>query len=407
MNCISILQKVNMTNITFLIGAGESAPEIHATLEPAVLAWIYPNGENMKKQLWLLSALILLSVACQTLISAVPTATRLPETVQPTIAQVTEEPFSSTPPPAPVIATSTLRPVPVPIECTDDACLNACLERIEKAVPQTEYQPLTGPYADSDINLNLVYYEVDDGRLGEPKFLYVPDSFKAYQQDTAAHQSLWQYASGLLPPDQLKWISGFEIFSSTFYGGWVAPSGRSQDDRSQWVLGIEITNAQYPLGLTYILVHEFGHLITLNTDQIPASEYYYNWNQNPTICPQFLTPEGCSATGSYINQFYEKFWKGLHEEWVEEVGEPIVHSAEEYRGLVAQFHDEHSEQFVDEYAATNIKEDLAESFMFFVLSPRPNGEGVPAQKIRFFYDFPEMVALRQQMIENICAYTGQ
>ena len=47
---------------------------------------------------------------------------------------------------------------------------------------------------------------------------------------------------------------------------------------------------------------------------------------------------------------------------------------------------------------------MAVSFEYFVLNPKPTGSGLSAQKMRFYYDFPELVALRQQMIQSMCSY---
>jgi hypothetical protein len=43
--------------------------------------------------------------------------------------------------------------------------------------------------------------------------------------------------------------------------------------------------------------------------------------------------------------------------------------------------------------------------MYFVLEASPSGNLVFEQKIRFFYEFPELVALRKQIIQNVCSYT--
>jgi hypothetical protein len=318
------------------------------------------------------------------------------------------KPTSETPAPLRIVtptASSVPFPSVEPINCSDDDCLDACLERIESAVPQTEYQPLTGAYAEHEIDMNLVYYDIKDGQLGDPEFLHVPDTFKAFQQDTAAHRVLWDYASSLLPSSQKKWIDQFVIFSSSSYSGWVAPAGANQDDRSRWTLGMELNYAQNPIDVTYTLVHEYGHLITLNTDQIPASDFYYGWYQNTAVCKQFLSPDGCSTPDSYVNRFYDLFWKDIFEEWQVDVDRPVVNSSEEIRVLVEKFYDKHPELFVRDYAATNLYEDMAESFMLFVLSPRPSGDSIVDQKIRFFYDYPELVSVRQQMIQGICSYT--
>lgn len=357
----------------------------------------------MKKLVWFSLGLILFSLACKALQpAAVPTATQPPPPTWTPVPTLTE---ALSPTATEFIPTRTPRPTPRPIICMDDSCLNACLGRINKALPQTSFEPLGGAYSGDNIQLNLVYYDVKDGQLGEPEFLYVPDEFKAYQQDTVAQQDVWLYASGLLPDAESDWVVGFEIFSSSNYAAWVSPGGPDNTDRAHWILGVDIVNSQDPVELTYILVHEYGHLITLNTDQIPASDYYYGWAQNPAVCKQFLSPDGCSAPDSYINAFYQKFWKGIFPKWVEEVDKPVINSSDEFRALVEGFYEKHPEQFVRDYAATNIYEDLAESFMYFVLEPKPAGSNIVERKIRFFYDFPELVQFRQQMIQNICSYT--
>ena len=111
-------------------------------------------------------------------------------------------------------------------------------------------------------------------------------------------------------------------------------------------------------------------------------------------------------TEAVARLIYEEFWKGdIYEEWLREVEKQNVDSSDEFRALVEQFYEKYPEQFTREYAATNIHEDLAESFEHFVLEPKPSGDGVVEQKIRFFYDFPELIELRQTMIQNICSYT--
>jgi hypothetical protein len=196
------------------------------------------------------------------------------------------------------------------------------------------------------------------------------------------------YASSLLPPEQLKWISGFEVFKSTNYSGRVKPGGSYEQDRSHWTLGIELEYAQDPMEITYTLVHEYGHLLSLNTDQIPESDFYYGWHQTSAACKQLSTPEGCSAPDSYINQFYRQFWTDLFDEWEKTVDSPSVNTPEEFRDLVQKFFDKHSGRFVSDYAATNVEEDFAETFMYFVLSPKPQGHSSISKKILFFYDFP-------------------
>ena len=61
------------------------------------------------------------------------------------------------------------------------------------------------------------------------------------------------------------------------------------------------------------------------------------------------------------------------------------------------FYTEHEDLFVSEYAATAPVEDLVESFTAFVLTDRPEGDIIADEKIRFFYDFDNMLDTRIQL----------
>jgi hypothetical protein len=60
---------------------------------------------------------------------------------------------------------------------------------------------------------------------------------------------------------------------------------------------------------------------------------------------------------------------------------------------------------VTEYAASNPDEDFAESFTVFVLKEKPTKPTVnfihKDQKILFFYDFPELVEMRDFIRSNL------
>ncbi|MEZ4643120.1 MAG: hypothetical protein R3E31_10390 [Chloroflexota bacterium] len=61
------------------------------------------------------------------------------------------------------------------------------------------------------------------------------------------------------------------------------------------------------------------------------------------------------------------------------------------------FYYDHEDWFVTDYAATNPGEDIAESFTAFILQPKPTEDTLAAEKILFFYDYPELVALRKDL----------
>ena len=337
--------------------------------------------------------LILASIACVAVLPKTPKATEMPIATDTASAVIVEAESTQTP-----------RPTPIPITCSNDSCLNACLSRINTTLETHQFESLGGDYAGTGANLNLVVYKVENGKLSAPDILYAPKEFKPFQEDLQAQELVWKYASSLLPPKQLKLITEYDIFTDGSANTLAWVSVRNDLDRSRWQLGVDIADAENPIDLTYTLIHEYGHLISLNSDQISQTNYYYGWDQNPATCQQFNSPEGCSKPDSYINYFYQKFWAIFFDEWRKTVEKPQVKSDDEFRALVHDFYSKHEEQFVREYAATNIREDLAESFMHFVLEPKPTGKSIVDQKILFFYSFPELVAMRQQMIQNVCSY---
>lgn len=75
---------------------------------------------------------------------------------------------------------------------------------------------------------------------------------------------------------------------------------------------------------------------------------------------------------------------------------------DKYDKALAKFYKENRDKFVTEYAATNLDEDMAESFTLFILEPKPSGVSIAEEKILFFYDFPELVELRREIAQSIC-----
>jgi hypothetical protein len=358
----------------------------------------------MKRFIILSIFLLVVSLACQTVqrvvAPATPTveASPLPEPTLSATVAVTEASESAASP-------TVMRVAPTPITCTDDSCLDACLSRINDELSTQPQNEIGGEYAGTDSNFNLVTYKVNGDQISEPDVLWVPSEYKLYQQDTGAHQRVWEYFVSLIPAEQRKWIKKYTIFtdgnSNTL--AWVGK--QNYDDNSRWELGVDLLDATDPIYLTETLAHEVAHLVTLNSDQIIQSEdFIYTPYQNTAVCSQFISTEGCSTPESYINAFYRKFWFGIYEDWLETVYNANPSNEEEFFQAVGEFYSRYSEQFARPYAATNIREDLAVSFEYFVLHPKSTGGGISAQKMRFFYDYPELVALRQQMIQAMCSY---
>lgn len=296
---------------------------------------------------------------------------------------------------------------PTPFSCTGDECLDICLDNLESVLETRPFEPLTNEiYIEHNANIELVIYKVEGDELVEATNLWVPPDYIVYQEDTAAHQRIWDFYISIIPAEQRSMVKEFVIFTDGPEGDIGAWVNRPWDRLEEWQVGFDMLDSNYPLYLADALIHETGHLITLNTLQIPYDESLtYTSKQDHPKCHSYFSNYGCSLPGSYINRFYQRFWKNLYEEWWEvEQEAQNAETFEEYQSMLEPFYHGHQDEFISRYAATNIVEDLAETWTFFVLNPKPDGEDIVTQKVLFFYNFPELVTLREEIIHGLCSY---
>jgi hypothetical protein len=170
---------------------------------------------------------------------------------------------------------------------------------------------------------------------------------------------------------------------------------------------VDIVDSDDKLDLTYTLIHEYAHLLTLGPNQVTPSMAVFNnpddndiYYEEASACPVYFPGEGCSNRDSYINAFFNRFWADIHEEW-QDIN--LIEDDDEYYEALDNFYYDYEGRFLTDYAATNPEEDIAEAFSFFVLSPRPGWSTIAEEKILFFYDYPELVRLRDEIISGICS----
>ena len=276
-------------------------------------------------------------------------------------ACMTVERFVSGPEVAPLLPTV----ASTPYSCKGGECLDICLDNLENALETRPFEPLTNEiYVEYEANINLVIYKVDGDNLVESTNLWVPPDYVIYQEDIAAHQRIWDFYTSIIPAEQRSMVKEFVIFTDGpggNIGAWVTKFVNKPDD---WKVGFDLLDSDYPLYLADALIHETGHLVTLNTSQIPYDENMtFTGKQNHPNCTNYVTSDGCSLPDSYINLFYQRFWKDLYEEWWDV--EQQAHTSgtyEEYQSILEPFYQNHQDEFVTRYVATNIDEDLAESW---------------------------------------------
>jgi hypothetical protein len=298
---------------------------------------------------------------------------------------------------------------PEPITCSDDDCLNACLDRLDEVLATSSFDPIGNSiYEEQDADFNLVIYKINGDEITKPAVLYVPSEYHKYQEDTDSHLRIWNFYVAIIPSELRAFVNEFVIYTDGYGNSyaWVAPSLR---DEGYWRVGFDLLDSDYPPYLADSLVHETAHVLTLNTSQVPfEQDKYYYYDEKEGFfrgCEQYAVDGGCSLPDSYINLFYQRFWKDSYAEWWEiEQEAQAAETPDEYYEVMERFYDEHSDWFINSYAATDIVEDMAESFAFFALNPQPSGDAIYEQKIAFYYDFPELVEYRQQVIEGVCSY---
>jgi hypothetical protein len=130
------------------------------------------------------------------------------------------------------------------------------------------------------------------------------------------------------------------------------------------------------------LVHEFTHILTLNDSQVEAG--------NAGACGALYdTGDGCALKNSYLQKFVENYWS-----------KKDIREAQ--KGDASALYTQKPEDFVTEYAATSPEEDIAESFALFVLDTKPEiTDSAAKQKISFFYQYPELTAVRAEMRRSV------
>ncbi len=194
-------------------------------------------------------------------------------------------------------------------------------------------------------------------------------------------REIWERFVQLIPAAERQMITSFELVPEEFGGAYVYPADA---DPTKWVLGVGLGLGD---DLDFVLVHEFGHLLSLKASEVPPASDENN-------CETYFTGEGCALPGTVMAEFVERFWPQAQ---IDEVNRATEN--EDYDAL-DDFYSDNSDDFVTDYAISNPAEDVADTFATFVIEDQPDNLGSPdltiaEQKIEFFWSNPELVELRE------------
>lgn len=250
----------------------------------------------------------------------------------------------------------------------------------------------TGNDGDGDASNNptgsegeITLYTINGENIVKKQDYKVSGQDLTYQQDTKKHQELWELTKKIIPTKYRDKMSGFLIYNGEVTGsaGFVV---ETQSDLSKWRMGIAINYADDQKELIYTIIHEFGHILTLNNSQVDASI-------DNASCSNFFTGEGCAKTESYINKLQSKYWADIWGEYT---------SARDAENGMEGFYNKYKTRYVTQYASTNPGEDIAEVFATFVTrNGGVNGSSIAEQKIQLMYDHSELIELRNYIRNNL------
>ena len=222
----------------------------------------------------------------------------------------------------------------------------------------------------------------DDSETLLASFKVVDD--KLVGSDASAGQveqanAIWNRFVQIIPASERTMLSGFELMSSEYGGAHVYAD---ESDPNKWIMGVD--NAMTGDDLDYVLIHEFGHLLTLKASEVPP-------NSNDGSCPTFDPGEGCALSQSTLAEFVAAFWPQSLQDELRRLNE-----SGDWDALEAYYND-NADSFVTDYAMSNPVEDLAETFTEFVMKDRPGGNTIADQKVQMLWSDQDMVALRSEI----------
>lgn len=282
-------------------------------------------------------------------------------------------------------ATSTPVHLPATIEevrstCSQGECVQACISHVDD---EFKGENFATPYYSAD-DVTLVYYGIKDDELVKPRRLKVSADLIPLQLNVNAHRNIWDYFRTIIPTESRPHLVQFVFYASSTSDGLY-----DETLYEDWLMYYNILARQDASTMTDILIHEYGHYMTLNKTQLDLEGIG---------CDQAYI-HGCRKADSYLYLFYLQFWKDIYSEW-----DAINHDSKDYEKDIELFYDKYKDRFINQYASTDPVEDIAESWNAFIVQPTPSTNSIAGQKIKFFSQFPELVELRYQIIKGICTY---
>lgn len=154
----------------------------------------------------------------------------------------------------------------------------------------------------------------------------------------------------------------------------------SADDPTKWVFAANLAYADDRDLLMATLIHEYAHMLSLGADDTDSSA---------VDCATEWAGAGCLLPDSGLQRFADRFWAGYTDA-------PARDNVD--ADVAWEFYQDHEDDFVSDYAATNVSEDFAETFAAYVVEPDGDAtDSVIERKFAFFDAVPEYADARDRI----------
>ncbi|WP_417203586.1 hypothetical protein [Acetoanaerobium sticklandii] len=205
------------------------------------------------------------------------------------------------------------------------------------------------------------------------------------------YDEIWREIKDKLGTNLLASLDSFIVYSDG-KDETLAYVNYIDDKASRWYMAIDIEDSinmednSLKEDFYFTIVHELAHVITLNDTQAI-------YNSEPSF-GKYFEEDISFNEDSYLNEFYNRFW-------TYSIDESRIIQNLDNEDIRYKFFLRHENSFVTDYAATSPSEDIAESFAYFVINEKPMGNEIWEQKIRFFYEFEELVEIKNNIRKRL------
>lgn len=209
---------------------------------------------------------------------------------------------------------------------------------------------------------------------------------KISNKEIIQYKNAWKELRKIVPDALLKDFKEFDISTDGEYG--VLAFVQNIDGTGKtWKISIDPADMGDKIQFANTVIHEYGHYLSLNQKQVT----YVNEKTDESILEDFdlyKEPYMVSKKDSYINKFYNEFWKDFA------IDRDINTSNQ-------LFYFRHSNEFINTYASTSCAEDFAECFSAYVLPANIGLFKQQQDKIDFFDQFKEIKTIKNQILANM------